>query len=217
VDDVSGSDASVLDIGTTEKLVINAGGGDDTIRGSNGLSTLISLTIDGGAGNDTIVGGDGDDRLIGGTGNDTITGGRGNDTAIMGDGNDTFIWNPGDGSDVVEGGAGTDTMLFNGANIAEQITIAANGPRVLFTRDVASITMDLNDVETIHFNALGGLDNVVVHDLTGTAASKVEIDLAGTINGTTGDGAVDTVSVDGTNADNNITVSVNGSRVTVHG
>ena len=64
-----------LDIGTTEHLVLNANGGDDTITAGNGLSPLIQLTIDGGAGNDTITGGDGADTLLGGDGNDTITGG----------------------------------------------------------------------------------------------------------------------------------------------
>jgi Ca2+-binding RTX toxin-like protein len=68
-----------LDIGTTESLVLHAGGGDDVITASNGLAGLISLTLDGGAGNDTITGGDGADQLIGGAGNDVIIGGRGND------------------------------------------------------------------------------------------------------------------------------------------
>src|SRR5262249_44096426 len=45
-----------LDIGTTENLVLNANGGDDTITAGNGLARLIKLTIDGGAGNDTITG-----------------------------------------------------------------------------------------------------------------------------------------------------------------
>ena len=45
-----------LDIGATENLVLNAGGGDDVITASNGLTTLINLTIDGGAGNDTVIG-----------------------------------------------------------------------------------------------------------------------------------------------------------------
>jgi Ca2+-binding RTX toxin-like protein len=69
-----------LDIGTTENLVVNMNGGDDTFTGSNGLAGLIALTVDGGGGNDTIIGGDGNDLLIGGDGNDTIFGGRGNDT-----------------------------------------------------------------------------------------------------------------------------------------
>src|SRR5262245_3764720 len=57
-----------IDIGTTENLVLNANGGDDTITAGNGLANLIKLTIDGGAGNDTITGGDGNDTLIGGDG-----------------------------------------------------------------------------------------------------------------------------------------------------
>src|SRR5262249_3696176 len=116
-----------IDIGTSENLVVNMNGGNDTFTGRNGLAALISLTLDGGAGHDTITGGDGNDRLLGGDGNDLIVGGRGDDVALMGAGDDTFVWNPGDGNDTVEGQAGTDTMLFNGANIAEKIDISANG------------------------------------------------------------------------------------------
>ncbi|TAK83955.1 MAG: calcium-binding protein, partial [Aquabacterium sp.] len=185
-----------LDIGTTENLVVHANGGDDTITAGNGLAALIALTLDGGAGNDTITGGDGADLLIGGSGNDIVTGGRGNDTALLGDDDDTFIWNPGDGSDTVEGQAGSDTLVFNGANIAENIDISANGSRVRFTRDVANITMDLNGMETIAFHALGGADTITVNDLTGTDVRQVTIDLAAS--GGAGDGAADTVIVNGT-------------------
>ena len=59
-----------IDIGTTENLVLNTNGGDDTFTAGNGLAGLIQLTVDGGAGNDTITGGDGNDRLTGGDGND---------------------------------------------------------------------------------------------------------------------------------------------------
>ena len=68
-----------LDIGTSENLVVNMNGGDDIFTASNGLAPLISLTVDGGAGNDNITGGDGNDVLIGGDGNDMLIGGRGND------------------------------------------------------------------------------------------------------------------------------------------
>ena len=145
-----------LDIGTTENLDVNMNGGDDVFTAGNGLAPLIALHVDGGAGNDNITGGDGNDTLSGGDGNDTIVGGRGNDTVFMGAGDDTFVWNPGDGSDKVEGQDGADTMIFNGANVNEKINISANGPRVLFTRDVANIVMDLNQIENIDFNALGG-------------------------------------------------------------
>ena len=40
-------------------------------------------------------------------------------------------------------------MLFNGAGAAENINIVANGGRALFLRDVANVTMDLDDVERI--------------------------------------------------------------------
>src|SRR6185295_14128077 len=166
-----------LDIGTTENLVVNANGGDDVITAGNGLANLIHLTIDGGTGNDTITGGDGADTLLGGDGNDVVTGGRGNDTALLGAGDDTFVWNPGDGSDVIEGQAGNDTLLFNGANIAETIDISANGQRVRFTRNIANITIDCNEVETIQFNALGGADTITVGDLSGTGVADVNLDL----------------------------------------
>jgi Ca2+-binding RTX toxin-like protein len=206
-----------LDIGTTENFVLNMNGGDDVFTAGNGLAPLIHLTVDGGAGNDTITGGDGNDTLLGGDGNDIITGGRGNDTLIGGNGDDTFIWNPGDGSDTVEGQAGTDTLLFNGANVNENIGITANHGRVKFTRDVGNITMDINGIEHIDFNALGGADNITVGDLTGTGVTQVAIDLASPSGSGTGDGAADTVTVNGTSGSNNIQVSGTGGSVTVAG
>ena len=127
---------------------------------------IIKLTVDGGAGNDTILGSQGDDTMIGGDGNDFVIGDRGNDVALLGAGDDVFQWDPGDGSDTVEGQGGRDTMPFYGANITENIDISANGGRVRFFRDVANVTMDLDDVEDIDFRALGGADNVVVQDLS---------------------------------------------------
>ena len=206
-----------LDIGTTENLVVNANGGDDVITAGNGLSTLIQLTLDGGAGNDTITGGDGNDQLRGGDGNDLVVGGRGNDAAQLGAGDDTFVWNPGDGSDVVEGQDGTDTLQFNGANISEKIDISANGTRARFTRDVAAITMDLNGVERINFTALGGTDNITVNDLSGTDVTQVGIDLAATPGTGIGDGAADTVTVAGTAAADQITIASSGASVVVGG
>jgi Ca2+-binding RTX toxin-like protein len=205
-----------IDIGTSEKLVVNANGGDDTVTAGNGLASLIQLTVDGGAGNDTITGGDGADVLLGGDGNDTVIGGRGNDVALLGAGDDTFVWNPGDGSDTVEGQAGQDIMLFNGANVSEKIDLSANGGRLRFTRDVASITMDVNDVERVDFNALGGADTVTVNDLSGTDVTKVNLNLAGTPGGA-GDGQADAVIVNGTNGDDVATVVGDGSGVAVSG
>ncbi|MFT3788430.1 MAG: calcium-binding protein [Tepidisphaeraceae bacterium] len=203
-----------IDINACENLVVNCNGGDDTVTGSNGLATLIALTIDGGIGQDALGGGDGDDILIGGDSNDTITPGRGNDVVFGGASDDTVVWNPGDGSDILEGQAGLDTLQFNGANIAEQIDVAANGSRVRFTRDVGNVLMDLNDVETVRYAALGGADTVTVGDLTGTATTAVVADLA--LNGA-GDGAGDTVIVNATAGADTAIVNGAGSTATVLG
>ena len=206
-----------LDIGTTENLVVNANGGDDTITAGNGLAGLIKLTIDGGAGNDFITGGDGNDTLLGGDGNDVVIGGRGNDTAQLGAGDDTFVWNPGDGSDVVEGQDGTDTLVFNGSNVSEKISISANHGRVSLVRDVGNVTMDLNGVEHIQLNALGGADNITVNDLSGTGVTQVAIDLASPPGSGMGDLAADSVTVNATKYDDVIAVQGQGGSLTVAG
>ena len=206
-----------LDIGTTENIVLNANGGDDIITAGNGLAALIQLTLDGGDGNDTITGGDGNDMLIGGDGNDVITGGRGSDVAHLGTGDDTFVWNPGDGSDVVEGQDGFDRLQFNGANVDENMSISANGKRAALTRDVGSITMDLNSVERIQLTALGGADSITVNDLAMTDVTQVDIDLAGTPGSGTGDGQADTVTVNGTAGADDIRLAGSGASIIVTG
>ncbi len=206
-----------LDIGTTENLVVNMNGGDDVFTGSNGLAGLISLTVDGGAGNDQITGGDGNDVLIGGDGNDVINGGRGNDVMFGGAGNDTFVWNPGDGSDTIEGQGGQDTLQFNGANVAEKVDLSANGSRLRFTRDVANITMDVNGVEQVNFAARGGADQITVNDLSATDVTQVNLDLAGTPGSGTGDGAADTVIVNGTAHADTVQIAGSGASYTVTG
>jgi Ca2+-binding RTX toxin-like protein len=113
------------------------------------LAALIQITVDGGAGDDTLLGSNGTDLLLGGDNNDFIDGQQGNDTVFLGAGDDTFQWDPGDGSDTVEGQAGNDRMVFNGANIAEIFDVSANGSRVRFTRNIATVTMDLDDVEIL--------------------------------------------------------------------
>ena len=206
-----------LDIGTTENLVLNMNGGDDTFTASNGLANLIHLTVDGGAGNDTITGGDGNDMLLGGDGNDTITGGRGTDTAILGAGDDTFVWNPGDGSDVVDGQDGFDTLQFNGANVNENFNLSAKGSRASLTRDVGNVTMDLGTMERIQIAALGGADNFVINDLSKTGMQQVAIDLSSPAGSGVGDGAADSVTVNGTSASDQIQIAGAAGSVGVTG
>jgi Ca2+-binding RTX toxin-like protein len=73
---------------------------------------LIGITsINGGAGNDTIIGSASADTIVGGTGNDVMNGGLGGDTYLIG---------VGDGVDAISdsGGAGIDSISASANNVA---------------------------------------------------------------------------------------------------
>jgi Ca2+-binding RTX toxin-like protein len=201
-------------------IAVDARAGDDVVRidDTNGAFTdTIPTTIGGGDGNDTLLGGAGNETFLGGDGNDTVDGNGGNDAASLGAGDDTFVWDPGDGSDTVEGEAGNDTMLFNGANAGERVDLSANGNRLTFFRNPGNITMDTAGVEQVDFNALGGIDVVSVNDLRKTDVQHVNLDLAGTLGGTAGDGQPDRVTINGTVGDDTVTIDGDANGVTTSG
>jgi Ca2+-binding RTX toxin-like protein len=200
---------------TVESTVVSGLGGNDTIAGQNGLAGITSLTLDGGAGDDTVLGGDGGDTLIGGSGNDFVDGNRGNDVAFLGTGDDHFQWDPGDGSDTIEGQAGNDQLDFNGSNAGEKIELSANGSRLLLTRDIAAITQDADGIETVNVRTLGSADTVTVDSLAGTKVKAVNVDLSASLGG--GDGAADTIVVNGTDARDDVSVTRLGPQVSVAG
>ncbi|MBL9169126.1 MAG: hypothetical protein JNN07_15405 [Verrucomicrobiales bacterium] len=206
-----------IDIGTSENLVVNMNGGNDSFSAVGNLAALIQITVDGGSGDDTILGSNGPDVLLGGDNNDVIDGQQGNDVALLGAGDDTFQWDPGDGSDTVEGQAGTDKLLFNGSAANEIFDVTVNGSRVRFFRNLGNIVMDLNGVETLDVNALGGADNVSVSSLSGTGLSTVNVSLASVIGGSAGDGAADIVTVNGSNSPDPLDILGAGSSVSVLG
>lgn len=74
-----------------------------TLQGNAGNDTLISAS-----GNDVIKGLAGDDSLVGNSGNDKIYGGVGNDTILAGEGNDSVTGDNGD--DSISGGTGDDLL-----------------------------------------------------------------------------------------------------------
>ena len=189
----------------------------DTISGASGLAALLQLKLFGGDGYDTINGGDGADALFGGAQNDRVDGNGGADVGLLGTGHDTFVWDPGDGSDTVEGQGGTDRLLFNGSGGSENFDFSANGNRLRFFRDLGNITMDTNDVERVDLEALGGADNTVVNDLSGTDVDLANIDLEGVLGGGAGDGQPDTITMNGTNARDDFRVRRDGDIVDVTG
>jgi Ca2+-binding RTX toxin-like protein len=113
-------------------LVIDGQVGDDTISAMNALFGNSLVSLNGGAGNDTITGGgdsdiinggDGDDLLSGNADGDLIDGGDGNDVINGDDGSDTLLGNigndtvnGGDGNDSVNGMLGRDTIIGGDGN-----------------------------------------------------------------------------------------------------
>ena len=152
-----------------------------------------------------------------GPGNSIVTGGRGSDVIFLGSGTNTVVWNPGDGSDTINGQGTNNTLLFNGANVGENITLTANGAHSQLTRDVGAVTMDMVGVQTVDINALGGADNVTVNPLTGTGVTQVNIDLASPPGSGTGDGQADSVIINGTAGVDTFNIAANGSAVEVSG
>ena len=72
--------------------------------------------------------------------------------------------------------------------------------------------MDLGTIERIQVAALGGADNIVINDLSKTGVQQVAIDLSAPARQRTGDGAADSVTVNGTSAsDQNQVAGAGGS------
>jgi Ca2+-binding RTX toxin-like protein len=97
----SGSQASVVGLaatiwvlnaeGANDSLVVNALAGDDAFDGSGLLAGVLSLTADGGAGDDVLIGSAGADTLLGGADDDVLIGGPGVDVLDGGTGNNVVI------------------------------------------------------------------------------------------------------------------------------
>jgi Ca2+-binding RTX toxin-like protein len=173
----------------TEKLDLNAGGGDDIVNSAAGLDALaFALDIDGGDGNDTLDGGDGADTMNGAAGNDRVVGDDNplntRDLMLGGDGDDTLVWNPGDDDDINEGGAGTDTSEVNGGGKEQfEVKPSATPGRVSFDRVQpdptfgAPFNVDISDdTEKLDLNAGADVDIVNAAEGLNALAFALNID-----------------------------------------
>jgi Ca2+-binding RTX toxin-like protein len=87
---------------STEILILDGGGGNDTIDAS---AMATQIDVRGGAGTDTVSGGSAADAVSGGSENDVVR--------------------PGGGNDVVDGGSGGDTLDLSGAPGGVTVDLAA--------------------------------------------------------------------------------------------
>ncbi len=103
-----GSEGADSLIGGTANDVFFCFGGDDYVRGYNGIDLLI-----GGDGPDRLYGDNGDDIILAGPGNDRCYPGTGTDTILCGDGNDLLtLADPDAAPDTFDGGQGSDKLLL---------------------------------------------------------------------------------------------------------
>lgn len=134
----SGGPTTVEGTSAADTIIVASSGGKTVVK-INGKSTTYSgtVSIDGGAGNDSITigdgvsgisvnGGDGDDYIVDGDGSNTLSGGAGKDKIYGGEGNDRLNGNGGndklfgeggadrlygyDGNDYLDGGSSNDRL-----------------------------------------------------------------------------------------------------------
>ena len=137
-------------------IQVTGGDGDNVIDLSAVTSAdytgLTSVSINGGAGGDTITGSGFADEIHGGNGDDSVQGGAGDDTILGEQGNDTLA-----------GGAGTDSIFGDANGSFADVQLMTNfGEIALDMRpDVAPLTV----ANFLDYAVNGDYDNVIFHRL----------------------------------------------------
>jgi len=162
-------DDQLLDI--EREIVVNTFGGNDTVSSFNNWGEDNSLTVDTGAGFDSVTTFGGADSIVAGNGNNTVNAGNGNNTVSAGTGDDEIT--TGFGEDFIDAGNGNNTVdAGDGRNTV--ITGTGNDSIVTgFGNDTISAGAGNNTVDAGNGNntvfALDGNDSIV----TGTDKDSV--------------------------------------------
>src|SRR5262245_55945638 len=181
--------ATTLEATPAAEIVVNAGGGNDTVDASAlGATTYNNATINGGEGDDLLTGGARNDLIEGGPGEDRVVGFKGNDVLQGGDGNDVLVWNNGDASDRDEGGNGADEVEVNGSPTAGDSFNAkpdAEKPGFVFFERSNLVKFSIeSQAERLTVNGLGGEDQFIPDPANPTGLAALT---ALTLNGGSGD------------------------------
>ena len=201
------TEVSIDHFGKTDRLVIHAGNGHDTIHANVIPAGKIALQL---------FGGDGADLIFGSAGGDIVEGGTGDDTVALGVGSDVFNWFEFDGSDVIVDQGGTDVFKVFGNSSEQNFALSTTGGHLIVSSAIDGATVDLDNVERVEILAAQGIDVVTVNNLAGSDAKLISIDL-GTSFSPTGDGQGDSVVIDGTNGNDPITASLVAGAVSIKG
>lgn len=127
---------------------------------SANTTASATVSIIGGAGNDTLTGNASKDTLDGGAGNDQLTGGAGNDVLNGGTGDDVLIG--GAGNDQLTGGAGKDTFDMSTISAAgvsfDTILDLEAGDKIKFSASIGNSDADTEVAGNQLGDALSGID-----------------------------------------------------------
>lgn len=195
-----------LDIGTSENLVVNMNGGNDTFTAGNGLAALIKITVDGGTGNDTITGGDGSDTIEGQDGTDTMqfNGANINENIDI-SANGSRLRFTRDVANITMDANGVEQVNFAALGGADKITV-----NDLRGTDVTAVNLNLGSngagdgqVDTVIVNGTNGDDTIVA---TGDASGATVVGLTAQIN-ITGAETTDRLALNGLAGDDVIDAS----------
>ncbi|MFC3527051.1 hypothetical protein ACFOMH_02620 [Paracoccus mangrovi] len=126
VDTTGAAEGTFRDLAAT----VEAGDGDDVVTATDPTETGRASTLDGGAGDDTLIGGTYEQVTTSGSHGENRWGRGDSDYLLLGgDGNDT-IWF--DRADTVTGGAGRDSLVYSGdANSSASVTDFTAGADVM--------------------------------------------------------------------------------------
>ena len=193
-----GNDSMTLNSGAVQ-VDVDAGRGNDTI---NAAASTAPVILRGGEGDDTLIGGSAADRIEGGSGNDNLQGGADADQIFGGDGNDLIFPGLGGGgigtSQIIDGGEGVDQMEFFEA----AATVSARNLLGTLYLEYDANSLRAGSVETIGFvNSFAGPKTWSIDDLSGTGLSLFFVE------GNSGGGFADTITVHGTSAADDISVA----------
>ena len=124
---------------------LQLGDGNDLMDGTSNRimpTTIVSMTVRGGNGDDVFWGGNFNSAFYGDAGNDTLIGGRGNDTLTGGDGADVFVFASQSDNDVImDFNAAQDKIRLLGSNHDVAPTQQLVGDNMVLTWNGVTITL----------------------------------------------------------------------------
>ena len=141
------------------KLSVNLLGGNDTYTADPAVAFHANFTVNGGNGDDLLTA---FGTINGDAGNDTLIGSSGDETMDGGDGDDTFIGNG--GTDTVTGGTGGDTILVQGTPGADVINLSMSpgGDLLVTVNGVTTTYVGIAGASIESINVLGLAGNDVL-------------------------------------------------------